>query len=356
FDDITIETVAECLGLEVYSDRKILKTIKEYFLKYRGLSSIPDINKRQANVIKGAKILRNCFGTAPGQMLRFKDCKKKVRKTLFLLPGPPREMSPVFEENIVPFLKNYSLSVKKSKTMRVFGLAESVVEEMIKPVMEEAEFCDSKSVDFGILATESVIDVKFAVSGADERSVDEKMNKLKRGFRTILKDNILGYDKDTLASVVGQQLLSVKKTVSFAESCTGGMIAAAITAVPGSSAYFKNSVVAYSNGSKIKLLKVKKETLKTFGAVSAETAEEMAKGVLKLSGSDYAFSATGIAGPDGGTKAQPVGLVYIGFADKNKTESFKFNFVGTRKDIRKKTVNTALDLLRRILIGKKPKK
>jgi nicotinamide-nucleotide amidase len=134
------------------------------------------------------------------------------------------------------------------------------------------------------------------------------------------------------------------------------MIAAAITAVPGSSVYFKNSVVSYSNGSKIKLLKVKKETLKTFGAVSAETAEEMAKGVLKLSGSDYAFSTTGIAGTDGGTKAQPVGLVYIGFADKNKTESFKFKFVGTRKDIRKKAVNTALDLLRRILIGKKSEK
>jgi nicotinamide-nucleotide amidase len=236
--------------------------------------------------------------------------------------------------------------------LHVFGITEAAVEEMIKPVMEEAVSGGSKSVKFGILANKSVIDIKFSVSGTNELLVDEKISKLKFGFSSVLKDNIFGSGDDTLASVAGQLLLENKKTVSFAESCTGGNIATAITDIPGSSLYFKSSVVTYSNESKMKLLGVKEKTLTNFGAVSKETAKEMAEGVLKLSDSDYAFSTTGIAGPGDGTKEKTVGLVYVGFADKKKTESFKFNFNGTRKDIKKRTVNTVLDLLRRKLIVK----
>ena len=353
FDDITVETAAECLNLEIYPDEKVLNSIKEYFLK-RSADSIPKINEKQENIIRGAKVLENRFGTAPGQMLhfKFKDSEKKYRKTLFLLPGPPGEMKPMFEENVEPFLKSYSIGIKKNEVLHVFGIAESAVEEMIKPVMEEAVSGDSKFVEFGILASKSVIDIKFSVSGTDELFVDETIRKLKLRFGSVLKDNIFGSDNDTLESVAGRLLLENKKTVSFAESCTGGNIAAAITDIPGSSLYFKSSVVTYSNESKMKLLGVKEETLTNFGAVSKETAKEMAEGVLKLSDSDYAFSVTGIAGPGGGTKKKPVGLVYIGSADKKKTESFKFNFSGTRKDIRKRTVNTVLDLLRRKLIVK----
>jgi nicotinamide-nucleotide amidase len=353
FDDITVGTAAECLNLEIHPDEKVLNSIKEYFLK-RSNTSIPKINEKQANIIRGAKVLENRFGTAPGQMLhfKFKDSGKKCRKTLFLLPGPPGEMKPMFEENVEPFLRSYSIGIKKNVVLHVFGIAESAVEEMIKPVMEEAVSGDSKSVEFSILASKSVIDIKFSVSGIDEFLIDEAISKLKFGFDSILKDNIFGSDNDTLASVAGQLLLENKKTVSFAESCTGGNIAAAITDIPGSSLYFKSSVVAYSNESKIKMLGVKEKTLINFGAASKETAKEMAEGVLKLSGSDYAFSATGVAGPGDGTKENPVGLVHIGFADKEKTESFKFNFNGTRKDIRKGTVNTVLDLLRRKLIVK----
>ncbi|OEG71871.1 hypothetical protein ATZ36_12195, partial [Candidatus Endomicrobiellum trichonymphae] len=352
FDDITVETAAECLNLEIYPDEKVLNSIKEYFLK-RSATSIPKINEKQANIIRGAKVLENRFGTAPGQMLhfKFKDSEKKCQKALFLLPGPPGEMKPMFEENVEPFLKSYSVGIKKNGVLHVFGITESAVEEMIKPIMEEAVSGDSKSVEFGILASKSVIDIKFSVSGTDELLVDETISKLKLGFGSVLRDNIFGSGNDTLASVAGQLLLENKKTVSFAESCTGGNIAAAITDIPGSSLYFRSSVVTYSNESKMKLLGLKEETLTNFGAVSKETAKEMAEGVLKLSDSDYAFSVTGIAGP-GGTKEKPVGLVYIGSADKEKTESFKFNFNGTRKDIRKRTVNTVLDLLRRKLIVK----
>jgi nicotinamide-nucleotide amidase len=347
FDDITVETVAPFLNRKVYLNKKVLKFIKEYFSR-RAITSISKINEKQANIIKGAKVLKNHLGTAPGQMLRFEfqSDKRKSRKTLFLLPGPPKEMKLMFEENVEPHLKSYLVGIKKSSVLCVFGLMESEVAERIMPVIKEANSSYGKSVEFGIFANDSVVDVKFSVLGRDELFVDQTIKNLKLKVSNVLEDNIFGSDSDTLASVAGRILIEKKKTVSFAESCTGGKIAAAITDIPGSSLYFKSSIVAYSNESKIKLLGVKKETLSSFGAVSKETAEEMAKGVLKLSGSDYAFSVTGIAGP-GEYGEKSVGLVYIGFSDKNKTESFKFNFNGTRKDIRERVVNTVLDLLKK---------
>jgi nicotinamide-nucleotide amidase len=357
FDDITAETAAECLALSLYCDEKVLESIKEYFSR-KSASKIPKINEKQANIIKGAKVLTNRLGTAPGQMLHFefKESGKKYRKTLFLLPGPPREMKPMFEENIVPFLKNYSSGIRKNVSLHVFGLSESAVAEAIKPIIEEAKFENSQTVEFGILASDSIIDIKFVVSGVNEFVVDSVIKNLNLRFSDVLKENIFGYNEDTLASIVGKLLIKKRKNVSFAESCTGGKVAAAITDISGSSLYFNSSVVTYSNESKIKVLGVKEKIIKDFGAVSKETAEEMAKGVLNLTGSDYAFSVTGVAGPCGGSKDKPVGLVYVGFADKERTESFKFNFVGTRKDIRERTVNTVLDCLRKKLIEKQSKK
>jgi nicotinamide-nucleotide amidase len=351
FDDITVETIAKCLNLEIYSNEEVLKSIKNYFLQKK-IHHIPKINEKQANIIKGAKVFKNCLGTAPGQMLHFefKKSKKKYHKTLFLLPGPQKEMRIMFEENVEPFIKSYFSNIKKNTVLRVFGLSESTVAEMIKPVIDNTKFGDSKSVEFSILANKSIVDIKFSVSGIDEIIVDNTMRDIKLEFKNILKNDIFGTNNDTLASIVGKYLVEKKKTVSLAESCTGGKVAAAITDIAGSSLYFKSSVVAYSNESKIVILNVKKETLESFGAVSKETAKEMANGSLKLSNSDYAISITGITGPNGATEGKPVGLVYIGFADKNKTECFKFNFSGTRKDIRKKIVDTTLDFLRRKLI------
>jgi nicotinamide-nucleotide amidase len=351
FDDITVETAAECLSLPTYFDEKVLKSIQEYFAK-KSISKIPKINERQANIIKGAKVLENRLGTAPGQMLRFEFKKdgKKYRKTLFLLPGPPKEMNPMFEENVEPFLKSYFSGIRKNSSLHVFGLTESSVAEAIKPIIEESKFGDSKTIEFGILASDSIVDIKFAVSGVNELVVDNTIKNLNLRFSDVLKENIFGYNKDSLASVVGKLLIQKRKTVSFAESCTGGKISASITDVAGSSLYFKSSVITYSNESKIKILGVKEETLKSFGAVSHETAKEMARGILNISGSDYAFSVTGIAGPDGCSRDKPVGLVYIGFTDGKKTESFKFNFIGTREDIRNTTVNTVLDCLRKKLL------
>jgi nicotinamide-nucleotide amidase len=350
FDDITVETVSECLKRPVYSDEKVLENIKKYFLK-KG-KTFPEINKKQANILKSAKILENRFGTAPGQMLNFdfKDENIKIRKTLFLLPGPPREMISIFNENVEPFLKSYSIGIKKSVSINVFGVAESEVEELIRPVIEAARFGYNDTVKFGILANDSVIKVKFSVSGQDEIFVDETINKLKLGFTNILKDNIFGFGDDTLASVVGKLLIGRKKTISLAESCTGGKISSTITDIADSSLYLKNSIVVYSNESKIKLLGVKESSINSFGAVSKQTAKEMVESILKLSSTDYALSVTGIAGPGGATRDKPVGLVYIGFADKKKTEVFRFLFSGVREQIRNCAVNASLDLIRRRLM------
>ena len=348
FDDITVETAAECLGLGIYFDESVAKSIKEYFLR-RGIENVPKANERQANIIKGAKVLENRFGTAPGQMIHFeyKSGDKKLRKTLFLLPGPPTEMRQMFEENVEPFLKSYHSGIRKNEVLHIFGLPESDVEEKIRPVIEAASFGVDGSVEFGILAKDALIDVKFSVSGTDELIIDETVSNLKFELLNVLKDNVFGYGTDSLADIVGKLLIENKSSVSFAESCTGGLLSSKITDTAGSSAYFKSSVVTYSNESKIKFLGVNEETLRNFGAVSKETAEEMALGSIQLAESDYAVSVTGIAGPGGGSKDKPVGLVFIGIAKGKNADVYKFNFNGSRKDIRKRAVNTALDLLRR---------
>lgn len=348
FDDITVETAAESLGLEIYKDENVLNYIKELFAK-RGITEIPKINERQANIIKGAKVLENRLGTAPGQMLHFeyKDGEKKVRKTLFLFPGPPREMQPMFDENAEPFFRSYHSGIMKNEALRVFGIGESKVEEMIKPVMEAAGFGGGASVEFGILANDSIVTVKYSVSGSDEMLVDETMGNLKFELEKVLGDSIFGYRNDELSDAVGKLLIENKKTVTFAESCTGGLIAKKITDTAGSSIYFKSSVVTYSNEAKMKYLGVKEETLQNFGAVSEETAKEMAEGAIASSESDYSVSVTGIAGPEGGSKDKPVGLVYIGVASKKGVQIYKYNFSGNRKDVRSRSANTALDLLRR---------
>lgn len=352
FDDITVETVSQYLKIPICSDEKVLENIKNFFLKTG--KHFPEINKKQANIIKSAKVLENKHGTAPGQMLQF-DFEydgKKNRRILFLLPGPPRELSSIFNESVEPLLKNYSLDIKKNCSLCIFGMSETEVEDLVKPVINKASFGYDSKVEFGILVNDATVILKFSVSGQDEIFIDEIISKLKLNLSNILKNNVFGFGDDTLALVVGKLLMDKKKTISFAESCTGGKLASAITAIVGSSLYFKNSLVTYCNESKIKILGVKENTINTFGAVSEETSREMAEAVLKLSNTDYALSVTGIAGPGGATKEKPVGLVYISIADKKEIETFKFIFNGSREQVRNITVNTSLDLVRRRLVEK----
>lgn len=356
FDDITVETVSEILNIKTYKDESVVKAIVQYFEK-RGISCPASNNERQAQVLEGAKVLENRFGTAPGQMLNFNytvDENKKIRKTIFLLPGPPRELHPMFEESVLPFMRSYQVKMKKTLILHVCGMAESLVDEKIKPTINYMS--NNEDIEFAILAHNYLIDVKVSVSGENELTIDDTLKNINQEFVDVLGDNIYGYNNDTLETVIQKMLVETKRTVSVAESCTGGMIAEKITNVPGSSMCFKQSVVTYSNEAKMQMLNVKKETLEQFGAVSEQTANEMLNGILNLSKSEYAISVTGIAGPDGGSAEKPVGLVYIGVSFNGNNEVNKLQFLGTRQDIRERATNVALDSLRRLIFKTRNKK
>jgi len=350
FDDITVETVSEILNIKTYKNEAVQKAIVQYFQR-RGINCPAANNERQAYILDGAKVLENRFGTAPGQMIHFQYSEnenKKIRKTIFLLPGPPREMQPMFEESVLPFMKSYQIKIKKTLILHICGMAESLVDEKIKPTINY--LANNDDIEFAILAHKFLIDVKVSVSGENELTIEDTINNINREFINVLGDNIYGYNTDTLESVICKMLAEKGKTVSVAESCTGGMVAAKLTDVAGSSICFKQSVVTYSNQAKTQLLNVKPETLQQFGAVSEQTANEMLDGILKLSNADYAISVTGIAGPGGATKDKPVGLVYIGVSHRGKNKVEKFIFNGTRADVRERATTVALDSIRRLIL------
>ena len=356
FDDITVETVSEILNVKTYKDESVQQAICQYFEK-RGIKNPAQNNDRQSYILEGAKVLENRFGTAPGQMLHFNYTageNKKVRKTIFLLPGPPREMHPMFEENILPFMKSYQVKMKKTLILHICGMAESLVDEKIKPTIDYLS--GNEDIEFAILAHNYLIDVKVSVSGENELIIDDTLKNINNEFINVLGDNIYGYNDETLESVIQKMLVETRRTVSVAESCTGGMVSSKLTNIPGSSMCFKQSVVTYSNEAKMQMLNVKKETLEQFGAVSEQTANEMLNGILNLSKSEYAVSITGIAGPGGGSEEKPVGLVYIGVSFNGNNEVNKCLFLGTRQDIRERATNVALDSIRRVILKTRTKK
>ena len=351
FDDLTREAVSASTGRKLVLSREALSAIAAMFVR-RGIE-MPKNNERQAYVIEGAKLLANPLGTAPGQLVAVEKAAGKGKKDnalLFLLPGPPKEMQPMFERDVAPYLKKYESMIKKSFALHIFGLGESAVDEKIRKIVEAERKLDAGGVSFTILARQMIVDLVVSVRGKDEMLVDEMLHNIKNEFYEALGENIYGEDKATLESVAGGLLMKHRKTLVTAESCTGGLLSQKITSVPGSSFYFKQGFVTYSNESKVKELGVSEGTLEKFGAVSEEAALEMAEGARKASGADLALSITGVAGPSGGTSQKPVGLVYVGFSGSGPGKVFKINFPGARADIRERAANQALDVLRRALI------
>ena len=373
FDDITVETVATAAGAQLCQSSEVLENIKKYFLN-RGITlegRMLEINSRQANVIKGAKIINNTLGTAPGQMFHFEylskdpatgECGAKSRKTVFLFPGPPREMKPMFEATALPFFKSYQAQITKTLVFKICAMPESQVEQSLSPVMQALKANQTIKTEFAITAHGGIISFKVSVSSDNELIVDETLKNIKLEVEKILGRNIFGYNEDTLESTVGKLLTKLQKKVSVAESCTGGAVASRITSVAGASVYFGYGIVAYSNEAKQKILGVNENTLESYGAVSEETAAQMSEGVLNISASDYSIAVTGIAGPSGATKEKPVGLVYIAVSEKKKakgssspkieTKISKNMFSGNRQDITERAIVTALNMLRQTLEGK----
>ncbi|WP_058485404.1 competence/damage-inducible protein A [Defluviitalea phaphyphila] len=338
-DDLTKETAAKIAGKEMVLDQESLKWIESYFKKLG--REMTENNKKQAYFPQDAIIFHNDNGTAPGCAIEIDDNKK-----IILLPGPPREMKPMFENNVIPYLSKLQEGVLVSKVLRICGIGESKTEELLKDII-----ITQSNPTIAPYAKTGEVTIRITAKASNKEEANNLIKPVERKIRTILGNNIYGEGENTsLESVVGKLLITSNKTISVAESCTGGLLAGRIINYPGISAVFKEGMVTYSNEAKIKRLGVKEDILKKYGAVSKETAEEMAIGIAKISNSDIGVSTTGIAGPSGGTKEKPVGLVYAGLYINGKVYSKKFNFRGDRQTIRERTVISVLDWIRRELL------
>ena len=335
-DDLTKEVAFEYFGKASVCHEESLNLIKEYFAKIN--RPLGKTNEKQAYFPADAIVLKNNNGTAPGCII------DKAGKILIMLPGPPREMKAMFEESVIPYLRKYSNEILVSKVLRVIGVGESTAAELI------GDLIDNENPTVAPYAKEGEMVFRITAKAKDEQEAQRLIIPVEAKIKSLLGDNIYGEGDITLEDVVGKMLVEKGLTIATAESCTGGMVAARLINYPGISSSMIEGVVTYSNEAKIKRLGVKEETLNKFGAVSEETAKEMAEGIAKTSGAHIGISTTGIAGPGGGTEEKPVGLVYIAIYYNNEVEVRRLNLTGNRQRIRERATLTLIDMVRRKLL------
>jgi nicotinamide-nucleotide amidase len=308
---------------------------------------MPEVNRRQALVPEGASVLPNRRGTAPGLWIEAR--RGDARKVVVLLPGPPRELEPMFEEHVLPRLGEFTGEVfYRTRKLWVAGLPESVVEQRILSTYRAYE-----NPVTTILASAGQVEIRLTASGPSPEAADALNEELASKLRSILSDHVFSEREESLEEVVGALLVGAGMKIAVAESLTGGLIAHRITQVSGASRYFDTGFVTYSNESKTALLGVPPELFGRVGAVSEEVALAMAKGALERGPADIAIGVTGIAGPTGGSEAKPVGLVYIGIATREGARAEKRQFPGDRRHVKRWTAQTALDLVRLELLRRK---
>ena len=323
YDDLTKETAARCMGRRLLLNEEALDNIKKIFA-FRG-KIMTQNNEKQAYIPEGSTVFQNGAGTAPGCAIEDFENGKIV----IMLPGPPFELKKMFSEQVMPYLTRFTDTHFVSKNVNIFGMGESEVESRLKGLMESsvnpsiAPYCGDGEVRLRVTASaKTVEECESLVTGAIERIKASEVGGVIYGVDT------------TLARALVDKLTAFKKTVAVAESCTGGLISKRITDVSGSSAVLGYGVVTYANEAKVKLLSVKPETLEKHGAVSEQTAREMALGVRAISGSDIGIATTGIAGPGGGTAEKPVGLVYLGVASDKGVRVIRLMLKGDRDRVR----------------------
>ncbi|MFU2421837.1 MAG: competence/damage-inducible protein A [Bacteroides sp.] len=338
-DDLTKETVAEALGKKLIRDKWAEQEIADYFA-LRG--RIPtDNNWKQADVIEGCEILYNKNGTAPGIFV------SEGEKTVILLPGPPLELKSMFTDSVMPKLQQKCGQVFYSQTVKIVGPGESSVETQILDMLNTQE-----NPTIAPYAKTGEVHLRVTARAKDEKEAREKTAPVVEELYRRFGNAVYTTDADeTLEMALTKLLIKKKYTMTTAESCTGGMIAARMVNAPGVSAVLKSGFITYANEAKEELLGVSHDTLEKFGAVSRETAEEMAEGAVKAAHTDAAVAVTGIAGPDGGTKEKPVGLVYIGVNVRGNVEVREYHFSGSRQKIRESVTAAALTFLREKLLA-----
>jgi nicotinamide-nucleotide amidase len=333
-DDLTRETVAELLGRRLQRNDEVVRAIEARFRSFK--RDMPAVNLRQAMVPEGAEVLENPRGTAPGLWIEDKG------RMVALLPGPPRELKPLFLEQVLPRLRRHVSGVRMfHRELRVTGLGESHVEERIRPI-----YTRYPHVNTTILAAPGEVQIHLRVWTDDTTQAETTLDEIVRSFELALGDRIFAHKDVPLEDVVAELLTTNRATISTAESCTGGLLAERLTRIPGSSTYFLGGVVSYSNERKTVWTEVPAELIASKGAVSAEVAIALAEGIRRSVGSTFGVGITGIAGPGGGSEEKPVGTVHIALATPTGTKERLVHLPGDREMIRFHASQLALDMVR----------
>ena len=337
-DDLTVAAVARWARRPVHRDAGFVAAMRQRWER-RGVP-MPAVNEKQADFIEGARVLANPRGTAPGFWL------ENAGVQILVLPGVPSEMREIFEQAIEPELGRAGTGTTRRRVLRIAGMAESAVEELIAPLYEKW------SADpVTILASPGEVELHLCVRGEPSEAV-ARLAAMEADFARVLAHRIHGRDAEELPATVGRLLKERGMTLALAESCTGGLVSALLTDVPGSSAYFLGTVVSYADSAKQTILDVDPATLRRHGAVSEEAARAMARGARARFDSDLAAAITGIAGPDGGTEEKPVGTVYFALCARDGRENAKKRlYEGDRAVVRRASAMFALDLIRRFVTG-----
>ena len=340
-DDLSKETAAALLGREMVFDAESWCTIEGYFARMN--RACPENNRRQAMFAEGAVILPNACGTAPGCMI------EQDGKLVIQLPGPPREMAAMFEAQVYAFLAQRTGGCIASRYLRIYGLGESQVAQMCAAYIEAQD-----GVTVAPYCSLGECQLRVTARGADEAQALAHVVPVVEALRGILGDAVYAVTdspEGSMEEAAGRALTQRGLTVATAESCTGGLVAAKLVNYPGISAALNEAHVTYANAAKVRYCGVRQETLDVFGAVSEQTAHEMAQGLRERSGADIAVSTTGVAGPGGGTLEKPVGLVYVGCADAHGVRVERLMLSGDRQKVRELTALRALDMVRRAALG-----
>ncbi len=338
-DDLTKEVTAKVFGRKLVEDEHTRERIAGYFSRMRS-GNVTENNWKQALVPEGARVVDNYNGTAPGLII------EENGRIAILLPGPPNEIKPMFERDIVPYLRSLEPEGIYSKMVKICSIGESKAETMVLDLME-----NQSNPTIAPYAKTGEVHFRVTAKAADEKEADRLMEPMLKELFLRFGDKIYTTSEEvTLEEAVVELLKEKGLTLTTAESCTAGLLAGRIMNVSGASKVYNEGYITYSNAAKEKLVKVRRETLDKYGAVSKETAAEMAEGAAKAAEAGASVSVTGIAGPDGGTEEKPVGLVYIGCHVKGNTRTEEFIFTGNRAKNREYAVVRALTLLREELL------
>lgn len=337
-DDLTKEVASKVMGRELVMDEGCRKHIETYFAAKDVTPT--ENNWKQAMIPKEAIVLPNSNGTAPGVIIA------EEKTHVVLLPGPPYELIPMFEDSVIPYLKKLGTGVIASQMVKVCGIGESKVETTLQDLIDSQD-----NPTIATYAKTGEVHIRVTAKAENEKDARRLIKPVIKEIKSRMGNNVYTTDENvTLEKAVVDLLLANGLTVTCAESCTGGLLSARLINVPGVSDVYKSGYVTYSNKAKKKLLGVKKSTLDKYGPISKQTAEEMAKGLAFIAKSDVAVSVTGLAGPDGGTQEKPVGLVYIACSVKGEVTVKEYHFAGNRLAVREAAVSAALVLMRSCML------